>query len=70
MSFRKYFGIIFLREKIERNYIKMQGRGSGVTRLVQWEMGCKVGAVWEGEMRRGKKSRLAARNWVQRSNGI
>jgi hypothetical protein len=55
---------------LKRNYLKRQGQGSGATGLEQGEMGCDDGPVWEGEMRRGKKSSLTARNWVQRAKGI
>jgi hypothetical protein len=40
------------------NYLKGQGQDSSATRLVQREMGSGARPEREGEMRRGKKSRL------------
>jgi hypothetical protein len=34
------------------------------------KMGCCAGPVWEGEMRRGEKSRLTVGNWIKRDKGI
>jgi hypothetical protein len=43
----------------------MQGQGSGVTGLAQGEMSCGDGPKWEGETRRGKKSRPVVGNWAK-----
>jgi hypothetical protein len=69
MSFRKYFRIIFLAEKIgfKRNYLKRRGQGSSAT---GWHDGKNGSRRWAG-VERGdemkKKSRLAIENLDQKS---
>jgi hypothetical protein len=45
---------------LKMNYLKRQGQDSGATGLAQSEMGRGARLEQEGQMRRGKKSRLAA----------
>jgi hypothetical protein len=69
-SFRKDFRIIFLREKIEFKKELSKKIGARQRCSWAWEMGHGARPEWEGEMRRGKKSRLAIESWAQRAKGI
>jgi hypothetical protein len=69
-SIKKDFRIIFHADKIgfKRNYLKIQGQGSGVT---CWRDGKNGSQRWtdveRGDVMKKKKSRLAAGNLYQKS---
>jgi hypothetical protein len=73
MSFTKDFRNIFLRENIGfRKKLSTKVWGKAAVRLSrrEGEMGHDARVVDEGETRRERKNRPAARYWVQRGKGI